>query len=52
MSHVEINDEIASLIEKNPAKIIISDTMYEEALDLHESGSTPKFEIARLKQII
>ena len=50
MSHVEITPENASLIETNPAKIKVVDTMYTEALDLHSKGLTPQFEITRLKQ--
>jgi general secretion pathway protein E len=52
MSHVEITSENASLIETNPAKIKVIDTMYTEALDLHSKGLTPQFEITRLKQNI
>ena len=50
MSHVEITPENASLIETNPAKIKVIDTMHTEALDLHSKGLTPQFEITRLKQ--
>ena len=49
MSHVEITPSNASLIETNPAKIAVIDTMYTEALDLYSKGLTPQFEITRLK---
>ena len=52
MSHVEITEENASLIETNPAKIIVVDTMHTEALDLHSRGLTPEYEISRLKHNI
>jgi|TARA_B110000114_G_C14761420_1_gene265019 hypothetical protein len=50
MSHVEITPSNASLIETNPAKIAVIDTMYTEAFDLFSKGLTPQFEITRLKQ--
>ena len=50
MSHVEIDNKIAAMIETNPAEITISDTMHTEALELYKSGLTPQFEIVKLKK--
>ena len=50
MSHIEIDNKIAAMIETNPAEITISDTMHTEALELYKSGLTPQFEIVKLKK--
>jgi hypothetical protein len=50
MSHLEIDNKIASMIETNLAEITISDTMHTEALELYKNGLTPQFEIVKLKK--
>jgi hypothetical protein len=50
MSRLEINSENAALMEKNAGEVSVEDTMYTEALALHQQGLTPHFEIARLSQ--
>jgi len=50
MSRLEINSENATLMEKNAGEVSVEDTMYTEALALHQQGLTPHFEIARLSQ--